>query len=199
MVFQSLPTARLKHGAVLTTVTGCATQAGVSSPPPSSCTTTNGNSGERPATDRSQLFLGFRIPTRATAPRSFTATTGPTAGGPTLHFTASKAYAAELQRLDKAPSGQVWVGYISQYFPYDTASGQQNFTAKVAFALSKKPSMRTFRYKVVIGGRQVTSGEASRKEPIDCENSLTTGYGGQGTSVNWVCVDDSFSSSLKVK
>jgi hypothetical protein len=202
VAFISPPTAKEKHGSVVITVKGCATQMGASSPPPGSCTANNGNSGDRPNTHKSELFLGFRVSTRALPPHSFSATTGPTTGGPTLHFTASKAYAAELQRLDKAPSGQVWLGYTSQYFPYDSTTGQQNFTAKVTFGLKKKPNgkpaMRIFRYEVVVGGRQVTSGRASRKEPIDCESSLTTGHGGPGNSVSWVCVDDSFSSSLSI-
>jgi hypothetical protein len=206
VVFASPPTAKQKHGSVVITVKGCATQMGASSPPAGSCTTTNGNSSSQANTDKSELFLGFRVPKRATAPRAFDATTGPSTGGPMLRFTASKSYGGELQRLDKAPRGQMWVGYISQYFPYNAASGQQDFTAKVAFGLPKKPNgkpaIRSFGYQVVVGGRQVISGKASRREPIDCEDSLTTGYGAltqSGSREDWICVDDSTSGKLTLK
>jgi hypothetical protein len=196
------PTAKQKHGSVVITVKGCASQNG-SSPPLGSCTN-QGNSQSNPSPDPSQVFLDFRVPKTTKAPHSFSATTGPTRGGPTIHFRYSAAYVSELQRLAKAPRGQMWVGYASQWVHYDSTQGNQNFTAKVPFGLSRS-SKGKFSYQVVIGGRQFFSSPPPHHQPIDCIDSLTTGYttghnsNGKGHDEQWICVDDWFKSSLKLK
>src|SRR5437763_1982693 len=117
VVFLTPPTAKQKKRSVVIKVKACASQSGGT--PTGSCTN-EGNSHNNARSDYSQLFLGFRVPKGATAPTSFSATTGPTSGGPTLHFHASKSYARELQRLDQAPHKQKWVGYTSRYFLYSS-------------------------------------------------------------------------------
>jgi hypothetical protein len=201
VVFVSPPTAKQKKGSVVITVKGCASQTG-GSPPVGSCTN-QGNSASNASTAKSQVFLGFRVPLSVKAPSSFTGTPGPTVWKSDLHFTFSKAYTSELQRLAKAPSRQKWVGYTSQAFSYNSTAGEQNFTAAVSFALASP--MGTFKYQVVIGGRQQNTSikKLNPKEPIDCQNSLTTGYSafhsaGGTPGEDWICVDDSFSSSLKL-
>jgi hypothetical protein len=58
---------------------------------------------------------------------------------------------------------------------------------------------------VVIGGRQFSSSPPPHHQPIDCIGSLTTGYttghncNGKGHDEQWICVDDWFKSSLKLK
>jgi hypothetical protein len=206
VVFQSDPTAKQKGviGPVVVTVKVCASQMGNSSPPPGSCTNSNGNSNHAASTDPSQLFLGFRVPKGSGAPPSFKATTGPTTGGPQLHFTASAPYTDELKRLDKAPAGQEWIGYTSEYFSYDSTTGQQSFATKVKFGLPRKangaPFKGPFTYLTVVGGRQYAGSQIkpSPDEPIDCEDSLTTGFGGPGTDFDWVCIDDPSPSAISI-
>jgi hypothetical protein len=71
-----------------------------------------------------QALVGFRIPAGSAAPASFDSTsTGPNNTGPQLHFTPSATYTSELQRLDPAPDGEQWQGYISQFFAYSPNRG----------------------------------------------------------------------------
>src|SRR5664280_1925988 len=98
-----------------------------------------GNSGQPVSSGAKQVFLGFRVPSGANAPLSFSSTaTGPSDSGPQLQFTKSSAYTSELQRLDPAPVGKEWFGYTSQYVAYNSGSGEQNFSADVDFGLPER-------------------------------------------------------------
>ncbi len=151
-----------------------------------------GNSGQPVSSGAKQVFLGFRVPSGANAPLSFSSTaTGPSDSGPQLQFTKSSAYTSELQRLDPAPVGKEWFGYTSQYVTYNSGSGEQNFSADVDFGLPERadgsPFAGPFTYQAVVGGRQYGTDPT---EPIDCQDSLTTDWGGPGSATEGICVDD---------
>ncbi len=194
VVFQNPPTATQNAviGSVHVTFTVCA-QTNSNSPPPGSCPGT-GNSNQSTVDQPTQVFLGFRVPTGAGAPPSFSSTaTGPGDAGPQLTFTLNPQYASELQRLDAAPSGEQWVGYTSQYVAYNHTSGDQDFTASIDFGLPTNadgaPYTGPFTWQAVVGGRYFGgSGTPAANAPVDCENSLSAPFGGQ--TVGWVCVDD---------
>jgi PASTA domain len=195
VVFQSPPTATQQGiiGPVQVSLTLCATPGG--SPPAGACPGPgNAGGGEHPVSEPSQLFIGFRVPNGTGVPRLFT-----TSSGPDLVFTVNSEYAEELQRLDPAPSGEEWIGYTSQYFSYNNASGEQNLTASVTFGLptnaNGSPYAGPFTWQAVVGGRQFNAGSTpDPTEPIDCGNSLTTGWGLEGqtstTDLTVICVDD---------
>jgi hypothetical protein len=200
--FASPPVANQNQviGSVRISFTVCASQPGGF--PLGSCANT-GNSSSSPfsspyaSSGPSQLFLGFRIPSGATAPQSFSSTaTGPTDSGPQLQFTKNDSYRSELQRLDPAPAGEEWVGYTSQYVSYDTA-GDQNFSADVDFGLPEhadgSPFVGPFTYQAVVGGRQYGTDPT---EPIDCQSSLTDSWGGPGSATEGICVDDPAAADL---
>jgi hypothetical protein len=194
VVFQSEPTGAQQGviGPVKITFTACASQSGGS--PSGSCSNT-GNSGDNASTDLSQLFVGFKVPAGTGGPDSFSSTsTGPSNSGPQLTFTQSASYTGELQRLDPAPSGMQWIGYVSQYVSYDNSTGEQNVTASPGFTLPTHsdgtPFAGPFSYRVVIGGRQYTGSSSTPNpdEPIDCGDSLTTSFFDSNADI--VCVDD---------
>ena len=215
-VFQGTPTASQQKiiGAVAVHFTVCASNTG-SSPPAGSCSNP-GNSGNSdanygdPSSDPSQLWLGFRIPTGAGAPTSFkSSSTGPGNTGPQLAFKTSQPYTNELQRLAPAAKGEMWVGYDSQFVNYNNSSGEQNFTATVDFKLPLgkhgAPFSGPFKYQLTVGGRAYSKGTTgptlpARNEPIDCQESLTTGYDAfeseSSGSSSWICVDDSSPSTV---
>ena len=200
VVFQSPPTATQQGiiGAVQVSLTVCATP-GATLPAGACAGPGNAGSGEPAVSDPSQLFVGFRVPSGTGVPQTFTSTsTGPDNTGPQLTFTVNSEYAGELQRLDRAPSGEEWIGYTSQYVTYNNASGEQNFTASVDFGLptnaNGSPYAGPFTWQAVVGGRQLAGGGTpAAGEPIDCGNSLTTGWRLENqTSTEWnlICVDD---------
>jgi hypothetical protein len=191
-------------GSVAVNVTVCATQSGASAPAAGACTQSNGNSQESTGnvgSYPSQLFLGFRVPAGTGAPASFSSSsTGPSDSGPQLQFAQNSQYAGELQRLEPAPAGEEWVGYTSQYVSYNTGGGDQNFAATIDFGLPThadgSPFPGPFTWQAVVGGRQFNdSGTPARDAPVDCENSLTTPYGGPATP-DWICVDDQAPETL---
>ena len=193
VVFKAQPTAKQKKNSVVITVKGCASQKGSGAPPGSCPNFGKSNSPAGPLA--SQVLLGFRVPADSKAPKSFTAATGPASGAPKLSFTPSASYKQQLQSLAPAPSGEKWVGYWTTYFNYST-TGQQNFTAKVAFGL-QKATKGMFKYEVVIGGRANGNPSPNPTEPVNCNGSLTTlnTTGGE----HLICVDDSAVGSLKLR
>ena len=192
VVFRVEPAAKQQHviGSVLLTLKVCASESS-NSPVPGACPNP-GNSEADPDSEQYQLFLGFRVPKGTTAPRSFTATTGPGSGPPELKFIPSKSYRARLQKLDPAPVGQQWVGYwTSSYFDYSDTGGKQDFTAKVPFGLptqkSGAPFKGPFRYRAVVGGRGSGSSTNNPQLAVDCRGILTEG--GLSQHGVFVCVD----------
>jgi hypothetical protein len=193
VVFKSAPTAKQKKNSVVITVKGCASGM-TSSPPPGSCPKQgNGNSSD--LSDPSQVFLGFRVPASSKPPKSFTAKTGPVSGGPTLHFLVFSSYKSQLQKNFPAPRGQKWVGYRTKYFNYSNSSGQQNFSAKVAFALSKS-AKGSLKYEVVLGGRVTNNTTPNPAQSVNCMGQPKTVHSAPGAI--WICDDDSAKGSLKL-
>jgi hypothetical protein len=101
-----------------------------------------------------------------------------------------------------AAAAEQWVGYTSQYIAYDSTKGDQNFTATVDFGLPThldgSPCSGPFTWQAAVGGRQLlNSGPPAPDAPVDCENSLTTGFGGP-SGPEWMCVDDQFPATLGV-
>jgi PASTA domain len=189
-------------GSVAVTVNVCATLDNQSPQPAGSCTQNNANANEAAQSGPTQLFLGFRVPAGTGAPPTFaSSSTGPTDSGPQLQFTQNPQYAGELQRLEPAPANEEWVGYTSQYVSYNSASGDQNFTATVDFGLptnaNGSPFAGPFTWQAVVGGREfVANGVTPDQDaPVDCESSLTTGLGGP-TGAEWICVDDAYPATL---
>jgi hypothetical protein len=197
VVFASPPTAKFKKksGIVQITVKACASQNG-GSPPPGSCTN-QGNANAPAFSDKNQVFLGFRVPSKSKPPQSFSAKTGPASGGPKLHFTKSSSYTGQLASNAPAPAGQKWQGYWSQYFDYSSTSGQQNFTAKPGFGLPKSFTGK-FKYKVVVGGRVTGSSSPNANSPVNCMGNLTKLQPDPSNSTDFICVDDSASGSLTI-
>ena len=152
-------------GDVQVSFTACATNA-------TTCTN-KGNSNSLPATGLSQVLLGFRVPASVTLPPTFTST-GPEA----LAFADSPGYAAELQRLDPAPAGRKWVGYITPTpVNYSDTAGPQSFAVQIPLKLGQAPDGSPFTtplaQDVRVGGRQV-NGSNPATRPVACGPSLTT-------------------------
>jgi len=182
-------------GSVQVTITACASRTD-SSPPTGSCRD-NGNTPFQDASngDQTQLLLGFLIPTVAQAPVSIgTTRTGPSNSGQ-LTFSRSASYTSELQRLDHAPAGLKWQGYISDLFTYTTA-GEQNFTVSPTFDLPAHPGTPPFHgpfhYRPVVGARDWASGGSPNpQDAVDCDGRLTFGHpatGGQHW--DYICADE---------
>jgi hypothetical protein len=170
VVFQSGPAASQLQtiGDVQLTFTACATNTAAGS----TCTN-KGNSDAAAFPGLSQALIGLRVPVNVTLPPTFTST-GPEA----LVFADSPGYAAELQRLDPAPAGKKWVGYITpSAFNYSDTAGPSTFSVQIPAKLGQAPDGSPFTpplaQDVRLGGREVnTSNPATR--PVACGPSLTT-------------------------
>ena len=137
----------------------------------------NGNSNQDAASDgarKTQGFIGYRVPAGSSGPDSFTSV----AGGP-LTFRRSSSYSSELQRLRPAPAGSQWIGYVSDPVDYDDpAPGAPATETTVAPRFSLPPGsggapfQGPFRYRTVVGGRLVDSGNVG--DPVSCGSDLFT-------------------------
>jgi hypothetical protein len=190
VVFMSPPTAKRGKHSVTITVKGCASRS--SSPqPPGSCPQT-GNSNQNAVTASGkdhQVFLGFLVPKSASAPKAFTASTGPIPGGGKLKFKLTKSYTKQLQKGAPAPSSKKWYGYTSQFFAYNQSSGEQNFNAKATFGLPKGFTGK-FAYRAVVGARLAVSTTTT----IRCGKPLTKVSTQNGHEII-ICIDDSATGS----
>ncbi|MGE0029208.1 MAG: hypothetical protein AB7O78_09115 [Thermoleophilia bacterium] len=121
-----------------------------------------------------QLLLGVQIPADVGAPATIV-TDPPEA----VTFTSSPGYTAELQRLQPAPNGRKWVGWISPALNYSTDNGlPQRLSLGPAFVLPHaadgSPSTAdTLATNWVVGIRNLTS-VALPERPVACGDSLTT-------------------------
>ncbi len=136
-----------------------------------------------------QVLLGYRIPSNATAPATLTSAAG------VLVFSRSPSYESELQRLDPAPAGQQWVGYLSNNFSYDGASAVQVDNVTATFGLVQgadgNPFAGPFKFRTVIGAR-ATGGAFPANRPVVCGTSLTATFDEDtdpGTATFVTCVD----------
>lgn len=166
-------------GSVQITTTACASDTNSSntgySPADPACQGPGrgGNSGLDAVDQSTQLLLGYRIPTEAETPQSFT--TAQPSGAGAFTFSQSPSYSAALQAGAPASAGQRWVGYISMLQPY-TTTGSQYFTVAPVFGLRPGPNSTPFQgpfaYRVVVGQRAVDGGRPAER-PVTCGSSIT--------------------------
>jgi hypothetical protein len=118
-----------------------------------------------------QVLLGVRLQENTSLPTSFTSS-GPEA----LAFTESPSYAAELQRLDPAPPGTRWDGFISAVTTYSDMGGPQSFPLTLPYTLEQgadgSPFPGQLETKILVGGRGVTAASPGSR-PVVCGDSLT--------------------------
>jgi hypothetical protein len=153
-----------------------------------------GNTGLDATSGLRQLLLGAQIPADAGAPADLVST--PPESVP---FTASPAYAAELQRLQPAPPGRKWVGWISPTLNYATANiFQQSLFVASTWQLPRKPdgspySEPTLTSTWVVGIRNI-AGDAPADRPVACGPSLTQAFkDGAGDNSFVFCLDSQVS------
>ncbi|TML34418.1 MAG: hypothetical protein E6G29_10435 [Actinobacteria bacterium] len=185
-------------GSVHVTIVACASRSsGSPSQPMGSCPRTGNSGADVRDGDVVQVLLAFRIPNGSTAPNTFSSSsTGPTNPGPQLNFAKSATYTSELQRLNPAPEGFRWVGYISQAFTYQP-SGEQNFTASLDFGLPAgrggHPFGGPFAWRPVVGARRLTD-LTHASDPVNCTpiSDLGSDATAPGTApgASWICIDD---------
>jgi hypothetical protein len=198
VVFQFQPTAVQNNalGSVHVTINACASWTS-SSPPNGSCARDGNSRVDASDGALAQVLVAFRIPSGSAAAASFTSSsTGPSNSGPKLNLTKSDSYTSELQRLNPAPNGFKWVGYISQAVTYQK-SGDQNFTASLDLGLPAgkggHPFSGPFIWRPVVGARRLNA-LTDASNPVTCQsvfpNADATG-GGFGSGSNaWICIDD---------
>jgi hypothetical protein len=161
-----------------------------------SCPRTNTTASE-PNNGDMQFLVGYRIPSGASPPNTWTGTE--TSTGETITFTRSASYSSELQRLSPAPSGQQWVGYLSSVH-HHPGNATENFSFQTDFGLVQGPEPTPFKgpflYRTVVGRRTVNpSGNGSTPpqpadRPVSCGDSLTGGdFDSSSPEFLTVCAD----------
>lgn len=112
-------------------------------------TSTFGTASQSP---NGQLLLAYRVPDGYGAPAQITSTSGT----PQLVMDASPSYVQQLTTLASAPTGEHWVGYISQTV---TTPNDAQYVFDTHFtrppAQNGVPSGVPFQYLTVTGGRTV--------------------------------------------
>lgn len=128
----------------------------------STCTNL-GNSGAPATAGDGQAMIGYRVSSAAVTPATITSTNN------AVIFSANASYGAELQRLNPAPTGQKWVGYISQVRTFDPAVNSE-FSVAPQFTLGQgadgSPFATPFAFQVVSGFRLVNANAASDRPAI---------------------------------
>src|SRR5919204_3528948 len=96
-----------------------------------------------------QLLVGYRLPAGTSAPESVPSSGSGDTTTTTFHKSAS--YTSELQRLVPAPSGEEWVGYISDQFdlPALSGNGPDKVTLAPSFGMSPSLFGSPFTYRTV--------------------------------------------------
>jgi hypothetical protein len=135
-----------------------------------------GNIGLDASSGFRQLLLGVQIPAGIGAPATLTSQ-----APASLTFASSPGYAAELQRLQPAPAGRTWVGWVSPALNYDAANdsfeGQRLLVTadwQLPHGADGSPyGAGQITSDWVVGIRNVTS-VATAGRPVACGSSLTT-------------------------
>ncbi|WP_217923803.1 hypothetical protein [Miltoncostaea oceani] len=137
-----------------------------------------------------QLLLGAQIPADVGAPASLVST-----APESVPFSESPGYAAELQRLQPAPAGRKWVGWISPTINYATANSfQQSLFVAARWQLPRKAdgspySIATLTSTWVVGIRNI-AGDAPADRAVACGPSLTQAFkDGAGDNSLVYCLD----------
>jgi hypothetical protein len=149
-----------------------------------------GNLGVDATSGLRQLLLGAQIPADVGAPASLVS-----AAPTSVPFSESPAYAAELQRLQPAPAGRKWVGWISPVINYSTANPlQQSLFVTARWQLPRGPDgspypTATLTSTWVVGIRNITF-DALGDRPVACGPSLTQVFtDGPGDQSFVYCLD----------
>lgn len=113
-----------------------------------------------------QLLVGYRLPVGTTVPGSI-----PSSGSAdtaTTTFRKSATYTSELQRLAPAPSGEEWVGYISDQFdlPALSGNGPDKMTLAPSFGIPSSLLGSPFTYRTVIGERNNSTVTDSTRDVV---------------------------------
>ena len=176
-------------GAMRVSFTICTQDGSGNRPGCTETSNTSGSSGTTSEGSRGQVLLGFRVPDGVNGPDGFSSTSGAP-----LTFTRSPSYQSQLQELVPPPSGQHWVGYISNGFtrpdepdttPTDQASISVDFT--LPRAANGGPFPGPFQVRPVVGVRS-SADEAEDARPVSCGADAFNGYSNfAGTS--FVCID----------
>lgn len=136
-----------------------------------------------------QALLAYRIPSTTAAPASFTTTA--TSNGSSFRFDLSPSFTSQLQSKQPAPSGEQWVGYLSEAVTFPT--DHNTFTVAPEFTLRQGSDGSAFHgpftYRTIAGFRPVDgSNPASRN--VLCASPITS-QSSDGT----ICSDDPTSTS----
>lgn len=115
------------------------------------------NRADATAAKKGQLLVGFRVPTGAEGPASFSTKS------PAVAFTKSDTYAGELRRLFPPPADQQWIGYVSAVGDYDP-KGARVLEMEPEFTLPASAAGTPFRWRTVVGFRE--GGDAAA--PVSC-------------------------------
>ncbi len=149
-----------------------------------------GNIGADATSGSRQLLLGAQIPGDVSAP----ATLVSDAPQP-VTLSQSPGYAAELQRLQPAPRGRRWVGWMSPAVTYAAANAaQQSMLVGADLRLAARPDGSPYPFPTVtaiwvVGVRNV-AGDAPADRPVACGGSLTRAFQDGPTARNAVvCLD----------
>jgi hypothetical protein len=172
-------------GPVRVAFTICASSSNTSTHP--GCDDQGNSNGAASTPSRGQVLVAFRVPDGATGPNGFATTSGVA-----LTFTRSATYEHQLQDFLPAPSGQHWLGYISNGHTHDEGADgtpAEEATISVDFALPKEadnyPFPGPFRVRPVVGARS-SSDETADARPVSCGNSV---FGENSPFVSTDCID----------
>jgi hypothetical protein len=135
-------------------------------------------SGCGAATD-DQFLLAYRVPQGTSAPDSFNSTSGPA-----LTFRKSSSYTSEVQRLQPAPAGQEWVGYVSDPFSIAVSPNPTVGTVGPVFGLPRpadgSPFAGPFTYRTIAGGRETNLTDAGTRPVVCAVSDITASISATG-------------------
>jgi hypothetical protein len=127
-----------------------------------------------------QLLVGYRLPADAAAPD--TVQSGSNDTTPTT-FRKSASYASELERLAAAPSGEKWVGYISDKFglPALNGTGPDTMSLAPSFGIPASLVGSPFTYLTVIGTRDDSTVTDATRDVV-CNATVLSGTSADGST-----------------
>lgn len=166
-------------GPVRLTVNACASES------PSCPAAGNGSSMYRLLVDtyddseyQVQPLVAIRLPEGADPPATVRATI---AGGRQLTFARSDSYEAELQRLEPAPAGERWWGWLGEEVSYGRMTAQ-SFAFSVTVPLPRPADGGAYpspmRWRPVVGGRLNSGSALLATRPVACGVTARDLYAG---------------------
>ncbi|HET6691772.1 MAG TPA: hypothetical protein VFG74_13005 [Miltoncostaeaceae bacterium] len=143
----------------------------------------DGNSNFNPTADvdaPAQLLVAYRVSAGSIPPAALRFFDD---GGQGPELVPSPSYTAELQRLQPAPAGQRWFGYIATPFTYPASLPALPIFTKFGLPPAADGSpVSTYAYMVVVGWRETGDG-IDPTRPVSCGSSLFT------LSSGVICID----------